>query len=59
MVKVSLVSSGPTLPLRRPEFRAGATIKLMNACQALIQYAIALLFSSPFCRERKLDFLIR
>lgn len=30
-------------PLRRPEFQAGATIKLMNACQALIQYAITLL----------------
>ena len=45
-------------PLKRPEFQAGATIKLMNACQALIQPADPHLSSSPFFRERKLDFFL-
>lgn len=38
----------PAAPLsrpRRPELQAGPAIKLLNACQALIQYATALLFS--------------
>lgn len=61
MVKVSLVSSGPPAsppppPLRRPEFQAGATIKLMNACQALIQYAIALLFLLSFLQRKEAGF---
>lgn len=61
MVKVSLVSSGspaspPPRPLKRPEFQAGATIKLMNACQALIQYAIALLFLLSFLQRKEAGF---
>ena len=55
-MKVSLVSSGLAPLRRRPEFQAGATIKLMTACQALIQPAAPHLSSSPFFRERKLDF---
>lgn len=34
-------------PLRRPEFQADTIIKLMNACQALIQYALTLLSPLP------------
>lgn len=49
----------PHSPLRRPEFQARATIKLMNACQALIQYAITLLSPLLSAGERKLEFLIR
>lgn len=43
----------PHSPLRRPKFQARTTIKLMNACQALIQYAITLLSPLLFCRGKE------